>query len=82
MRIGRQKILRRAIQVRKIAAASSRDQDLLADAIGMFKDDNTALALARLNGAHQAGCAPAQNDRVEGVLHLVLCIQLLNYQST
>ena len=68
MRIRREKILRLAINVGEVAAASTGDEDLLARAISVLQDCNTASALARFDGAHQSGGTGAENDRVEVML--------------
>lgn len=49
--IARKEILWRAVQVGEIAAAATRDQDLAADAIGAFEDDDASASLPRLDGA-------------------------------
>ena len=38
----------------------------------MFEDRDAAAALAGFDGAHQAGCAAAENECVEGVGHEVM----------
>ena len=67
MRIRREKILRLAINVGEVAAASTGDEDLLARAISVLEDGNTASALARFDGAHQSGGAGTKNDCVEAM---------------
>ncbi len=71
VRIGGKKILRAAMQIGEVAAPAAGDQDLLADAIGVLEHGNSAAALARLDGAHQAGSAAAQDDYIEAVFEQV-----------
>jgi hypothetical protein len=40
------------VQVREIAASAARDQDLLADALGAFKNQHPPAAFAGFDGAH------------------------------
>ena len=61
MGIGGEEILRLAMNVREVAAASARDEDFLADAVGVFEDGDAAAVLARLNSAHQAGGAASDD---------------------
>ncbi len=65
MRIGREEIFRLTVDVGEVAAASTGDEDLLARAISVLEDCDTASALARFDGAHQSGGTGTKNDRVE-----------------
>ena len=49
--IGGEEILRLAMDVGEIAAASAGDEDFLADAVGVLQDRDAAAALARFDGA-------------------------------
>src|ERR1700674_818296 len=55
---------------REIAAASARDQDLLAHAIGAFQDNDVPTAFAGLDRAHQSRGSGAQNYSIEFVDHV------------
>ena len=64
-RVIRDEVVRRRVEIREIAAAATGDPDFLADGFVMFEDGNAAAALTRLNGAHQAGGASADDDNIE-----------------
>jgi hypothetical protein len=66
VRIGGDEILRRGANVGEIAAATARNEYLLADTFGVFEDGDTVAALPCLDGAKQTGGAAAENKDVEG----------------
>ena len=70
MRIGREEILGLAVEVGEVAAAAAGDENLLAQAVGVFEHGDAASALAGLDGAHQARCAAAENQCVEVMGHV------------
>jgi hypothetical protein len=72
MRVGRKKIFGSAMQIGEVAAASARDEDLLADLVGVFEDRDAASTLAGLDGAHQARGAAAENQCLERMDHVGL----------
>lgn len=65
MRIGREEIFGRAIDVGEIAAASAGDEDFLAEAVGAFEDGDAAATLPCFDGAEKTGGTGTENDRVE-----------------
>ena len=65
MRIVREESLGPRLEVGEIAAPAARDQDLLADLLGMLEQQHPAAALAGADGAHQTGGAGARNDDIE-----------------
>ena len=65
VRIGREKIFRRDVEVGEVAAPAAGDENFFADAIAMFDDQHAPAALARLDGAHQARGACADHNHVE-----------------
>ena len=65
VRVGREERLGPRLEVGEIAAAAARDQDLLADLLGMVEQQHPAAALAGAQRAHQAGRAGADDDDVE-----------------
>ena len=67
MRVGGQIILGAGMDVREIASASPRNEDLLAEPLRMLQDQNRAAAFARLQGTHQAGSPGTYDDDV--ILH-------------
>src|SRR5882757_6453919 len=69
MRISGQKILRPAVQVGEVRAATAGDKNLLADAIGVLDDSHATAALACFSGTQQSCGASANHDRVEGQRH-------------
>ncbi|MNR02531.1 hypothetical protein D3C85_1183860 [compost metagenome] len=52
-------------QIGEVAASAARDADLLARCAGVVDDAHAAAALARLDGAHHAGRAGADDQDVE-----------------
>jgi hypothetical protein len=70
MRISGEKILGPAVNVGKVAAPPSRDEDLFPQSVRMIEDGNPSSALSRLNRAHQSGRATAENQRIEGMRHV------------
>jgi hypothetical protein len=69
MRIGREEVVRLAADVREIAAAAAGDENLFAQTVGVFENRDPMLALAGLDGAHQARCPAAENECVETMSH-------------
>src|SRR5690349_21794980 len=65
MRVGGDEIIRTAVQVGKVAAAASGDQDFLADTLRPLQHGHASPAPSGFNGAHQAGCSTAENDYVK-----------------
>jgi len=61
MRIGRDKICRRAVDVGEIAASAAGDKNFLPQALGALEDRDPPPSLAGLDGAHQSGGAAAEN---------------------
>src|ERR1700678_4547296 len=62
----------RRMQIGEVAAAAAGDQYLLADAVGMVKQNNPAAAAAGVDGAEKACCAGAHNHYIvvrSGNLH-------------
>ena len=53
------------LEIGEIAAAAAGDPDFLADLAGMIEQQDLLAALARGQGAHQAGRAGPDNDDVE-----------------
>ena len=64
MRIRRQKILRLAIDIGEITAASTRDENLLPPTVRMLEHRNTPAAFTSYDGTHQSRSASANYDRV------------------
>ena len=56
------------MEIGEIAAASSGDENLLADAIGVLNYGDTAPTFGGFDGAHQTGGAGAENDYIESQL--------------
>lgn len=57
------------MQVGEVAAPASGDQDFLAQPVRVFQNGNAPAAPARLYGAHQAGRASTENQRVKRMDH-------------
>jgi hypothetical protein len=58
-------ILWLAMDIREITTPATRDQDFLADAIGMLQNGDTPPAFAGLNGAKKSRSAGAENQSVK-----------------
>jgi uncharacterized protein (TIGR00266 family) len=58
------KVFRRRIQVRKVAAAAAGDSDFFSDLRVAFEHDDGSAAFAGFDGAHQAGCAGADYNHI------------------
>src|SRR5258708_32371521 len=69
MRIGREEVLRAGMKIGEVAASAAGNEDFLAEAVSTFEYGDAAAALSRLDGAHEAGGAPAGHDAVKGVGH-------------
>jgi hypothetical protein len=67
MRIGREEGLGPAVRVGEIAAPAARDQDLLADLLGVIEQQHLAPALAGAQRAHQARGAGTRDDDIKGL---------------
>jgi len=80
VRVGGEEIFRPAVQVREIATPAAGDQDLLANAIGVLKHRDPAATLTGFDGAHQAGCASAKNNYVEGLVDQVISFKCQAFQ--
>ncbi len=57
------------MKVGEVAASAAGDQNFLAEPVGVFEHGDAAATLAGFDGAHQAGCAAAENDCIEGLSH-------------
>ena len=71
MRIGGDKVFWEAHQIGKVAAAAAGDEDLVAGALGMFKNGNPASTLPCFNGTHQASGASAEDNCIKFLDHLL-----------
>ncbi len=61
------------MQVGEVAASAAGDQDLFPNTVGQLQHGNAASALAGFHGAHQPGCAAAENDYVKFLRHYRDC---------
>jgi hypothetical protein len=61
VRIFGEEVLRLGVKIREIAAAAAGDQDFLAHFFGAFEEHDAATALAGFDGAHETGCAAAED---------------------
>ncbi len=66
MGIGRQLAVGRGVKIGEIAAATARDEDLLAGPVGMIDEQDLSAALPGDCRAHQPCAAGAEDDRVIG----------------
>ena len=62
-------MFRPRMQVGEIAAASARDQNLLANSICAFQHQHAPATLAGFNGTHQARSTGSENDSVVWAVH-------------
>src|ERR1700759_1073826 len=67
MRIRRDEVFWRAMNVGEIASSAARDKDLLSGPVSQFQHGDAAPALPCFHGAHQAGGAGTENERVISV---------------
>ena len=63
--IGGEKILRRAVKIGEIGAATAGDEDFAAEASGTLEEGDAAAAFGGFGGAQQTGGASAENEDVE-----------------
>ena len=61
MWIGGEEIFGCAMEIGEVAAASARDKDFFADAIGEFKDGDATATITGFDSAHEACGAGAEN---------------------
>jgi hypothetical protein len=57
------------VQVGEIAAPATGNEDFFADALSALQHGHATAALAGFHGAHEPGCAPAENDDVKVLSH-------------
>jgi hypothetical protein len=60
-----EEVLRLGVEIRKIATATTGDEDFLADFFGALEEHYAAAALSGFDSAHESGSAAAQNDHVK-----------------
>ena len=65
VRVGGEEVFRGGIAIREVAAAAAGDEDLLAGTLVRLEDEDAAPAASRLNGAHKAGGAGAEDEDVD-----------------
>lgn len=56
---------RLTVRIGEVAAPTARHQDLLADPVGTFEDNDTMSAIAGGNRTHEPGGTTADNDYVD-----------------
>lgn len=76
VRIGGKEIFGCGVNVGEIAAATARDQNLFADAVGMFDHGYAAAAFAGFDGTEKACGTGAENQYVEGAGQMDLTIEI------
>ena len=77
MRILREEVLRPAMQVGKVAAPSTGDEDFFARPFCPFQNGNVPSPSAGFNGAHQSGRAAANNECIEAMDHGWLLVRYM-----
>src|SRR5579859_2762171 len=68
VRVRGKEVFRGGVQIREVATASARDEDLFPDALGMFQHQDTPTATTRMHGAEQTGSAASHDEHVIVVL--------------
>lgn len=68
VRIGGEKVFRRAVEIGEVAAASAGDEDLLADALRVVQHRDAAAPLRGHHRAHQARGACAEHQYIAAML--------------
>jgi hypothetical protein len=53
------------VEVGEVGAAAAGDEDLLADALGVVKQEDAAAATASGGGTHEAGGASSENENIK-----------------
>ena len=71
MRVCGDVVFRASVEIGEIAAASAGDEDFLAGAVCVLKDEDASATTTGVDGAHEAGGARAEDEDV-GFSH-VLC---------
>ena len=66
VRVGGKEVFRLAMKVGEIAAAAARDEDFLADAVGVFDDGDATSAFASFASTEEARGTSAENQHIEG----------------
>ncbi len=64
MRVCGKEVICRGVQVGEVTAASTRDEDLFANATGMFEEQHTTATAACMHGAEQPGGACSHDEHV------------------
>ena len=64
VRIRREEVLGCGVKIGEVTAASTRDQDLLANARGMLEQENATATTGCMHGAEQTGSAGPHNEDV------------------
>jgi hypothetical protein len=68
--IGGEEVFGLGVEVGEIAASAAGDKDFFAKAVGVVEEDDTAVAASGFDSTHEACCASAEDECVEGVGHL------------
>ncbi len=66
VRVFREVVFGRGVEVGEVGAASAGDENFGAGAVGVVEDEGAAVALAGFDGGHEAGGAGAEDDDVVG----------------
>src|SRR5262249_54005397 len=66
VRVGGDEVFRCGVEVGEVTAAAAGDEYLLAGRVAALEDEDAATARAGHEGAHEAGCAGAEDDDVVG----------------
>jgi hypothetical protein len=66
MGIGGEEIFGSGVEIGKVAATSTGDEDFFADAIGEFNDGDAAATLSSLEGAEKSGGTGTEDEDVKG----------------
>jgi hypothetical protein len=65
VRIGGEEILRRAVKIGEVGAATAGDEDFAAEAIGAFEKSDATAAFAAFGGTEETGGAGAEDEDIE-----------------
>ena len=71
MRILREEVLRPAMQVGKVAAPSTGDEDFFARPFCPFQNGNVPSPSAGFNGAHQSGRPSTQHQHIKAPIRIL-----------
>ena len=65
MGVGGEELIRLAVEIGEVAAASAGDEDFFSDFVGVFKEEHAAAAFTGFDRAKKPGGTGTENNDVE-----------------